>query len=739
MANSYIYIGSIYTYQGNYEKGLENHLASLKISEALGNRSGMANSYNSIGNLYNRQGNYDKALENYFASLKIKEALGDKLSVAKTYNNIGSIYLNQGNYDKALEIQFAGLKIKEALGDRSSIAGSHTNIGIIYCELKNYDKALENHFISLKISEALGSKSDIAGSYISIGIVYNKQGNYDKALEKYFASLKIFEVLENRPAIAAAYINIGIIYFNQAELLRNPESKAQREQLYDKALENYSAALKITEAIGDKLNTVLSHLNIGSVYFRQDNIVKAKEQALMGLVVSKNINVKSPILSLYQALSRCDSAVGNYKGAYEYYKLFKEMNDSLFNIESSEKTAKMTAMYDGEKKETQIKLLEKDKEMQIEVAAADKKRLLAEADKNIIAAEAVKNIALAESDKKTAIADKKRILAETDKKNTLLEADNNKAIAEVEKKKQRTIIYSVVGGLLLVLVFAGFMYNRWRITRQQKVIIEQKEKETSLQKNLIEEKHKEITDSINYAERIQRSFLATTEMLDQNLKDYFVFFKPKDVVSGDFYWAGELNNGNFAFSVADSTGHGVPGAIMSILNISSLEKSIEKETDPNQILNETRKIIIERLKKDGSSEGGKDGMDCSLLVFNQDRTQLTFAAANNPVFIVRNNGLMEYKPDKMPVGKHDNDTRSFTLHTVLLQKGDVIYTLTDGFPDQFGGTNGKKYMIKNLKEFFLKIAHLSVHEQKQKLSNEFIAWKAGNEQVDDVCVIGIRL
>jgi serine phosphatase RsbU (regulator of sigma subunit) len=286
---------------------------------------------------------------------------------------------------------------------------------------------------------------------------------------------------------------------------------------------------------------------------------------------------------------------------------------------------------------------------------------------------------------------------------------------------------------------------------------------------LVEEKHKEITDSINYAERIQRSFLATTEMLDQHLKDYFVFFRPKDVVSGDFYWAGELNNGNFAFSVADSTGHGVPGAIMSILNISSLEKSIEKETEPDKILNQTRKIIIERLKKDGSTEGGKDGMDCSLLVINKDRTQLSFASANNPVFIIRpiviaskertkqsvkneqiaalptvarNDGsfeFLEFKPDKMPVGKHDNDAESFTLHTALLQKGDVIYALTDGFPDQFGGDKGKKYMIKNLKELLLQIAHLPMLEQEQKLAEEFDKWKGSNEQVDDVCIIGVRI
>ncbi len=348
----------------------------------------------------------------------------------------------------------------------------------------------------------------------------------------------------------------------------------------------------------------------------------------------------------------------------------------------------------------------------------------------------------------------------------------------------------VNGGLLtLAVAIFSILLIRMRYSLTKKEIIARIELEKS--KQLIEEKHKEITDSINYAERIQRSFLATTEILDKYLNskqsvkneqiaslpsvirndesNYFVFFRPKDVVSGDFYWASELINGNFAFSVADSTGHGVPGAIMSILNISSLEKSIEKETEPDQILNKTRKIIIERLKKDGSHEGGKDGMDCSLLVFNQEKTKLSFATANNPVFILRpiviaschsepveesmlrqaqhdknilNNDdyeLIEFKPDKMPVGKHDNDAETFTLHTITLQKGDVIYALTDGFSDQFGGDKGKKYMIKNLKELLLQIAHLPMSEQELKLAEEFDKWKGGNEQVDDVCIIGVRI
>lgn len=350
--------------------------------------------------------------------------------------------------------------------------------------------------------------------------------------------------------------------------------------------------------------------------------------------------------------------------------------------------------------------------------------------------------------------------------------------------------FKTLFGILTVALV--MFYIRWRERKllSEKILLEETVKERTAevvkeksvvekQKQLIEEKHKEITDSINYAERIQRSFLATQFHLDENLNpslrgapitnksisigefgatkqsvdgiasppsgvcnddsNYFILFKPKDVVSGDFYWSATLNNGNFALATADSTGHGVPGAIMSLLNITSLEKAIETETHPDKILYTTREIIIDRLKKDGSIDGGKDGMDCSLLVFNQDKSRLTFASANNPVIIIRQEQVMEFKPDKMPVGKHDKQDVPFTLQELELQSGDVVYTLTDGFTDQFGGPAGKKFMSKKLREILKCIAHLPMQEQHLILEKTFSDWVGDLEQIDDVTLIGIRV
>jgi len=304
--------------------------------------------------------------------------------------------------------------------------------------------------------------------------------------------------------------------------------------------------------------------------------------------------------------------------------------------------------------------------------------------------------------------------------------------------------------LTVILVSAG-LYIRYRekqLIKEKEVlenIVSERTAKISEQKNLIEEKNKEIVDSINYAQRIQRALLASEKTLQTNLPQHFVFFQPKDVVSGDFYWASLLSNGQFVIATADSTGHGVPGAIMSMLNISCLNDSVEAKrlVQPKDILNNTRLRIIDHLANDGSKEGGKDGMDCSLVSFDFKNLKITYSAANNPVWIVRsNNGKKEFielSYDKMPVGKHDRDKISFTQNTVDLQKGDLVYTLTDGLPDQFGGTKGKKFMYKKLKDLLVSISDLSLPDQKLVLSKTLSDWKGNLEQVDDILIIGIRV
>jgi serine phosphatase RsbU (regulator of sigma subunit) len=231
-----------------------------------------------------------------------------------------------------------------------------------------------------------------------------------------------------------------------------------------------------------------------------------------------------------------------------------------------------------------------------------------------------------------------------------------------------------------------------------------------------------------------------------DIKNFFILYKPKDIVSGDFYYAQahkgtQAKNEMFYLGTADCTGHGVPGAFMSMLGVSALNEAIiEKNIAmPHEILNDVRHSIIASLNPEGSDEESKDGMDCVLCAYDFENKLLYLAAANNPLWIVRGGEVIEYKPDKMPVGKYNDDLKSFTLQTVQLQKGDIVYTFTDGYADQFGGPKGKKFKYKQLEEKLLEVHKLPMEEQKSKLADIFENWKGNMEQVDDVLIIGIRI
>ena len=229
-------------------------------------------------------------------------------------------------------------------------------------------------------------------------------------------------------------------------------------------------------------------------------------------------------------------------------------------------------------------------------------------------------------------------------------------------------------------------------------------------------------------------------------KNFFILYKPKDIVSGDFYYAlahqpKTKKNELFYLCTADCTGHGVPGALMSMLGISNLNEAIiEKDIhEPHEILNNVRKGIIESLDSEDKSEENKDGMDCVLCAFDFKKLTLEFAAANNPLWIFRNGEMLEYKPDKMPVGKYRDEVTSFTLQKVKLQKDDIVYSFTDGFADQFGGEKGKKLKYKPFQEILIKNASQPMEDQKKMLENIFDNWKGDLEQVDDVLVVGVKI
>ncbi len=328
---------------------------------------------------------------------------------------------------------------------------------------------------------------------------------------------------------------------------------------------------------------------------------------------------------------------------------------------------------------------------------------------------------------------------EYDKKEALLKEQQEKErlLADEKSNRQKIVIWSVIFGLVLVVGFSVFIFNRLQLTKKQKIIIEKQKDEVETQKHIVDEKQKEILDSLTYAKRLQEAILPPENYWKDIFPESFVFYKPKDIVAGDFYWLEKINDLVF-FAAADCTGHGVPGALVSVVCSNALNRTVLEFgiTNPGKILDKTRELVISTFEK--SNEEVKDGMDISLCCLNIKTNELLWAGANNPLWLVQNNQIIEVKADKQPIGKYA-EQKLFTTHTIQLNKGDSIYIFTDGYADQFGGISGKKFKYKQLKEFILSNHTLATVEQKQRLDDLFLNWKGNLEQIDDVCIIGIKM
>lgn len=346
------------------------------------------------------------------------------------------------------------------------------------------------------------------------------------------------------------------------------------------------------------------------------------------------------------------------------------------------------------------------------------------------------------SEKDIEIANKSALIAEQD----------GKIIEQFKQiEKQKLITYFIGVALLLVTGLGYFIYVNYRNKKKANEILEEKNRLITLQKEEIQEQKevaemqrdqityqkKHITDSIHYALRIQRAILPSLELFTDEI-EHFVLYKPRDIVSGDFYWVNKKDN-LWIVIAADCTGHGVPGAFMSMLGVSFLNEIINNKNihKPDQILNSLRENIILALKQMESQSDVKDGMDITVCAIDYSTGILEWAGANNPLFIIQNGELNHIKGDKMPVAIHDV-MEPFTLHTFKLNKGDTFYTFSDGYVDQFGGTSQKKFLSKNFKEVIMTLQDKTMYEQGVKLNEVFEEWKKDVEQVDDVTVIGLR-
>ncbi|NQX97920.1 MAG: tetratricopeptide repeat protein, partial [Flavobacteriales bacterium] len=642
----------------------------LKIEKEIGNKSGIAGSLNNIGSIHDSQGNIPKALKYYHKSSKIYVEIGNKNGTAISINNIGFIYAEQGNIPKALEYYHKSLKIDEEIGNKNSTANTLNNIGGIYTDQGDTQKALEYYHKSLKIDEEIGNKEGIATSLNNIGILYKNRGDNIPKALEYYH--KSLKIWEEIGKKSGTANTLSNI-----GIVYNNQGKIQ------KALEYHYKSLKIKKEIGNKSGIAGSLNKIGAIYIKQEHIPLALEYGLKSLKLSKEIGFPENIKSASELLSKIYEKQGKGMQALEMHKLYITMRDSINNETTQKATAQQQAKYEYEKQKT------------------------------------------------------------------INDAEHNKqlAIEKQEKEKQVIITTTTAGGLGLVVVFLIFVFNRLQVTKKQKKQIESQKQKVESQKKIVEdahteleEKNKEILDSITYAKRIQSAILPPAKVVKEYLQESFILYKPKDIVSGDFYWielvTQQKKENTVLFAAADCTGHGVPGAMVSVVCNNALNRSVREYqlTDPGEILNKTREIVIQEFEK--SDEIVQDGMDIALC--SLEGNTLKYAGAHNPLWIIRKGKILETKANKQPIGQFDNP-EPYTTHTFELQKSDSIYIFSDGYVDQFGGEKGKKFKSRAFRELLLSIQGKSMEEQKIIINNSFETWKGGLEQIDDVCIIGVKV
>lgn len=630
-----------------------------------------------------------------------------KTELAEGYSLMLINYYLKGQFDSTISAGNRLLPEIRKSGNIGSELEAMMCIGRSYDFLGDRKKAIE---VSLKAIElARQHKKDIKLSelYISMSTIY--KGEDIKVAKRY--SLESIDVLKKtkdsqaNTVINAAYLMLGNVYHDLA--------------MHDSALYFYELSKETSLKVGDRRTYLSAIGNIGNVSYELGNYQKALEYNLLtlgeyrktglnseiavaygsladiykdmksyrnailyydsALAVTKKIQSADDYIYNYKGLSETYEMMGNYKEAFTYFKLYKQWNDSINNNQNSKKITQLELDYKYRSEQKEKDLIQQNKDL----------------------------------------------------------------VTQEKLSRQKYIIWTGILGTVLLLGFLGFTIktniNRKKINAQLRAFND----EVTRQKDIIEEKNNEITDSITYASRIQQGVIPDDQEMTRLFPNHFVFFRPRDIVSGDFYWANRVGQTNRSvIAVADCTGHGVPGAFMSLVGNTLLNQTLNQPsiTTPAQALDYINQQLPRTIKSKSTTGAIKDGMEITMCEFDFEALTMNFAGANSNIYLVRNGAISIYKGDKQPIGESlSGSTLPYTNHVIALQKNDCIYMITDGFADQFGGEKGKKFKYKPLEDLFCAVSGKNPEEQKNIISSTFNNWRLNHEQVDDVLVIGIRV
>jgi len=696
---SYHGIGNVHYRLGDYTKALQSYKEALKIYENIHYQEGKAWTHNDMAIVYHFKGDYPKALNMFQESLKVQEKIGNRKGVAGCYNNMGIIYDFQGDYPHALKMYQQSLKIKEQIGDKSGMANSHHNIAAIYELQGDYTKALQFYQKSLKINQKIGNQRGMATIYNNIGGIYQKQGDQAKALQMQQKSLKINEKIGNKSGMAFGYLSVGKLYLSQKQA--------------NKAKTYFEKALALRQQMGEKGLSARTWAYLGIAYYVLGDYNQAQshlEKTMISIQKSGNLPV---VRDGAEYLAKIYQLKGQYQKALKSHILFKQMADSLFNAEKTKKITRLEDQY----------LFNKEKDS-LKYAQAK---------------------------------------AETVLKSRLREE-------KITTRFQRRLNWLALLATLIIGAFAAITFRGKQQQKKLNLVLNQKsyalelkskelgtlneelrqtQDEIVAQRDFIEVQNQKLLDnkrrtdqSIRAARSIQRAILPFQERLNHIFDEFFVLYRPKDVVSGDFYWVDQVEDKTLIAAV-DCTGHGVPGAFMSMIGNTLLNNLIKFKHiyNPAQVLEmlheETRLVLRQHTSNDHS------GMDiglCMLERSEETQVKVTFAGAKRPLFYMAKGAstLQQLKGTKKSIGGSQREDILFANQHILLSKGSKLYLGTDGYIDQNNKVR-KKIGTENFMTFLEEIHHQPLCMQRDLLEKKLLNHMVNTEQRDDILVMGIQV
>lgn len=645
---------------------------------------GVGRALNQLGLVAFQTGDYTQAVNYFLKALKINEQLDYKSGVANTYAYLAKVYTQQRSYEQAIVYHFKALKLRAVLKDNTGAGNTYNNLGLLHNQLKKYDKAIDYYTKSLLIQQKLKNQQGMAITYNNIGEVYNQQRNYANALYYFIKSLQIKKNLKDLQGEAITLSNIGNIYYQTRQ--------------YSLAVNSLLKALEIRQKLNDNRRIAATCNNLGRVLAQQQNYKTAIQYYTQALNLAKTIKANTVLANAYEGLAITYHRVGDHDQAFRYHRQFARLKDVIFDEQTSKRISRLQAKYDAQKKQKQIELLNKDKQRK-----------------------------------------------------------------QDEIVKERMLRNSFIGISLLVIILAFILYRNNRKERisheifahksrelQKKTLeVEQQNRTLSQQKDLIANKSKNITDSLAYAQHIQAAILPAAEEISQYLPKHFIYFKPRYLVSGDFYYFGKVNH-QYILAAVDCTGHGVSGAFMSLIAHNLLDQivRIQRETNPAEILTCLHEGIVTAFRQ--KSTANQDGMDAAICVMNPVKQRLYYAGANSPLVLIQSGAMKIISPDHQGVGGifSSLDDIGFTNHSFSTQQTTSFYIFSDGYQDQFGGPENKKFMRERFRQLLFEHHHLSMAEQKEMLEKNMQEWmsypklsKDSEEtvpQMDDMLVIGVN-